>query len=205
MFRFVLDGLVGSETRKIPLRTDGKPDMDTLPDGKQDGDPGSDSPGDSQYDDHIIHAIRQNVCFLRQFPRPVAVDGPEFVTGRLFYRFFRIRLYGLGAAPLDRSQAENQQIEDSQNEQRVVIKRNGLPDPSDLLFVFGIGCFQIGDGFLDLFRIFADRFLKKEQGLGEAKALVESAPKAVKEAVAKDEAEKMKATLEAAGAKVELK
>ncbi len=42
-------------------------------------------------------------------------------------------------------------------------------------------------------------------GLGEAKALVESAPKTVKEAVAKDEAEKMKATLEAAGAKVELK
>ena len=42
-------------------------------------------------------------------------------------------------------------------------------------------------------------------GLTEAKALVESAPKAVKEAVAKDEAEKMKATLEAAGAKVELK
>ena len=42
-------------------------------------------------------------------------------------------------------------------------------------------------------------------GLGEAKALVEGAPKTVKEAVAKDEAEKMKATLEAAGAKVELK
>ncbi len=42
-------------------------------------------------------------------------------------------------------------------------------------------------------------------GLGEAKALVESAPKAVKEGVAKDEAEKMKATIEAAGAKVELK
>ena len=32
-------------------------------------------------------------------------------------------------------------------------------------------------------------------GLGEAKALVESAPKTVKEAVAKDEADKMKATL----------
>ena len=42
-------------------------------------------------------------------------------------------------------------------------------------------------------------------GLGEAKALVEGAPKTVKEAVAKDEADKMKATLEAAGAKVELK
>ena len=42
-------------------------------------------------------------------------------------------------------------------------------------------------------------------GLGEAKALVESAPKTLKEAVAKADAEKMKATLEAAGAKVELK
>ena len=42
-------------------------------------------------------------------------------------------------------------------------------------------------------------------GLGEAKALVEGAPKTVKEGVAKDEAEKMKATLEAAGAKIELK
>ena len=42
-------------------------------------------------------------------------------------------------------------------------------------------------------------------GLNEAKTLVESAPKAVKEAVAKEEAEKLKASLEAAGAKVELK
>ncbi|MDE6481376.1 MAG: 50S ribosomal protein L7/L12 [Alphaproteobacteria bacterium] len=42
-------------------------------------------------------------------------------------------------------------------------------------------------------------------GLGEAKALVEGAPKTVKEAVAKDEAEKLKATLEGAGAKIELK
>jgi large subunit ribosomal protein L7/L12 len=42
-------------------------------------------------------------------------------------------------------------------------------------------------------------------GLKEAKDLVEAAPKAVKEGVSKDEAEKMKAQLEAAGAKVELK
>ena len=42
-------------------------------------------------------------------------------------------------------------------------------------------------------------------GLTEAKALVEAAPKALKEAVAKDEAQKMKEKLEAAGAKVELK
>ena len=42
-------------------------------------------------------------------------------------------------------------------------------------------------------------------GLKEAKDLVEAAPKAVKEGVSKDEAEKIKATLEKAGAKVELK
>ncbi len=42
-------------------------------------------------------------------------------------------------------------------------------------------------------------------GLGEAKALVEGAPKAVKEGVNKTEAEDIKKKLEAAGAKVELK
>src|SRR6266702_2568689 len=42
-------------------------------------------------------------------------------------------------------------------------------------------------------------------GLKEAKDLVEGAPKTVKEGVTKDEAEKIKATLEKVGAKVELK
>ena len=42
-------------------------------------------------------------------------------------------------------------------------------------------------------------------GLKEAKDLVEGAPKAVKEGVSKDEANKLKAQLEGAGAKVELK
>jgi large subunit ribosomal protein L7/L12 len=42
-------------------------------------------------------------------------------------------------------------------------------------------------------------------GLKEAKDLVESAPKAVKEAVSKDEAAEIKTKLEAAGAKVEIK
>jgi large subunit ribosomal protein L7/L12 len=42
-------------------------------------------------------------------------------------------------------------------------------------------------------------------GLGEAKALVEGAPKTVKEGVNKQEAADMKAKLEAAGAKVDLK
>jgi len=42
-------------------------------------------------------------------------------------------------------------------------------------------------------------------GLAEAKAVVEGAPKALKEAVSKDEAEELKKKLEEAGAKVELK
>ena len=42
-------------------------------------------------------------------------------------------------------------------------------------------------------------------GLGEAKALVEGAPKAVKEGVSKDEAEKIKKQIEEAGGTVELK
>jgi len=42
-------------------------------------------------------------------------------------------------------------------------------------------------------------------GLKEAKDLVEAAPKAVKEGVSKDDANKFKAQLEKAGAKVELK
>ncbi len=42
-------------------------------------------------------------------------------------------------------------------------------------------------------------------GLGEAKALVDGAPKTLKEAVSKDDADAMKAKLEEVGAKVELK
>ena len=42
-------------------------------------------------------------------------------------------------------------------------------------------------------------------GLKEAKELVESAPKVVKEGASKEDAEKIKASLEAAGAEVEIK
>jgi large subunit ribosomal protein L7/L12 len=42
-------------------------------------------------------------------------------------------------------------------------------------------------------------------GLAEAKALVESAPKAIKEGATKEEAEEIKKKIEAAGAKVEIK
>jgi len=51
------------------------------------------------------------------------------------------------------------------------------------------------------------KLVKELTGLGlkEAKGLVDSAPKAVKEGVAKDEAEALKKQLEEAGAEVELK
>lgn len=71
-----------------------------------------------------------------------------------------------------------------------------------------------GSGLMDV--ILADCGDKKIQvlkavrevtglGLKEAKALVDSAPKAVKEGVEKEEAEKIKAALEEQGAKIELK
>jgi len=51
------------------------------------------------------------------------------------------------------------------------------------------------------------KLVKELTGLGlkEAKDIVDSAPKAVKEGIAKDEAEGIKASLEEAGAEVELK
>lgn len=49
------------------------------------------------------------------------------------------------------------------------------------------------------------RAINSALGLKEAKDLVDTAPQNVKEGVSKDEAEKMKKQLEAAGAKVEIK
>lgn len=51
----------------------------------------------------------------------------------------------------------------------------------------------------------AVREIDSNLGLAEAKALVDSAPKAIKEGVSKAEADEAKAKLEAAGATVELK
>jgi large subunit ribosomal protein L7/L12 len=51
----------------------------------------------------------------------------------------------------------------------------------------------------------AIRTINPDLGLKEAKDLVESAPKSIKEGVNKEEAEKIKKSLEDAGAKVELK
>ena len=62
-------------------------------------------------------------------------------------------------------------------------------------------------GFEDSKKIGVIKEIRGITGLGlkEAKDLVEGAPKTIKEAVAKDEADKIKATLEAAGAKIEVK
>ena len=62
-------------------------------------------------------------------------------------------------------------------------------------------------GFDDSKKIAVIKEIRAITGLGlkEAKDLVEGAPKTVKEAVAKDEADKIKAQLEGAGAKVEVK
>ena len=62
-------------------------------------------------------------------------------------------------------------------------------------------------GFDDSKKIAVIKEIRGITGLGlkEAKDLVEGAPKTIKEASAKDEAEKIKATLEGAGAKIEIK
>ena len=62
-------------------------------------------------------------------------------------------------------------------------------------------------GFEDSKKIAVIKEIRGITGLGlkEAKDMVEGAPKTVKEGISKDEAEKIKATLEAAGAKIEVK
>ena len=60
---------------------------------------------------------------------------------------------------------------------------------------------------LDSFAWFVDKGLRELTGLGlkEAKDVVDAFPKAVKEGVTREEAEKIKAALEEQGAKVEIK
>ena len=67
---------------------------------------------------------------------------------------------------------------------------------------FDVVLTDVGAGKLNVIKV-----VREITGLGlkEAKELVESAPKAIKEGVGKDDAEAMKAKLEEAGAKVELK
>ena len=59
--------------------------------------------------------------------------------------------------------------------------------------------------FLPYFQVIKEVRAITSLGLKEAKALVEGTPAAVKEAVSKEEAEEIKAKIEAAGGSVELK
>ena len=68
---------------------------------------------------------------------------------------------------------------------------------------FNVMLLEAGANKLNVIK--AVRELVSGLGLKEAKDLVDGAPKAVKEGVAKDEAAKIKEKLEAAGAKVEIK
>lgn len=67
---------------------------------------------------------------------------------------------------------------------------------------FNVMLAKIGDNKINVIKV-----VRELTGLGlkEAKDLVEAAPKAVKEGVAKAQADEMKAKLEAAGATVEIK
>jgi large subunit ribosomal protein L7/L12 len=68
---------------------------------------------------------------------------------------------------------------------------------------FDVHLTEVGDKKIQVIK--AVRQVVSGLGLKEAKALVDSAPKVVKEDVTKDEADKMKAVLEEAGATVEIK
>lgn len=74
--------------------------------------------------------------------------------------------------------------------------------PAEVKDEFNVVLAAVGDKKINVIKV-----VRELTGLGlkEAKDLVESAPKPVKEAVPKADAEKMKAKLEAEGAKVELK
>ena len=67
---------------------------------------------------------------------------------------------------------------------------------------FDVVLAEVGDSKMGVIKV-----VKEVTGLGlkEAKEIVDGAPKTIKEAVSKDDAEAMKAKLEEAGAKVELK
>ncbi len=78
----------------------------------------------------------------------------------------------------------------------------GAAAPAEEKTEFDVVLAAAGDKKLEVIKV-----VRELTGLGlkDAKDLVEAAPKTVKEAAPKDEAESIKAKLEAAGAKVELK
>ncbi len=84
----------------------------------------------------------------------------------------------------------------------VVVQGGGEAAPEEEKTEFDVELTEIGPNKVKVIKV-----VREVTGLGlkEAKDLVEAAPKAVKEAVSKEEAEDVKTKLEAEGAKVTLK
>lgn len=78
----------------------------------------------------------------------------------------------------------------------------GAAEPQEEKTEFSVILQDIGPNKINVIKVVKNA---TNLGLSESKALVESAPKAIKENVPKAEAEKLKAELEAVGAKVEIK
>ena len=77
-----------------------------------------------------------------------------------------------------------------------------LESAAEIKTEFDVILVEVGDKKINVIKAVRET---TSLGLKEAKDLVEAAPKAVKQGVSKEEAEKIKAKIEEAGAKVELK
>jgi large subunit ribosomal protein L7/L12 len=75
--------------------------------------------------------------------------------------------------------------------------------PAEAKTAFDVVLLTVGDNKIGVIK--EVRAAVAGLGLAEAKALVESAPKTIKEGVTKEEADEIKKKIEAAGAKVEIK
>lgn len=78
----------------------------------------------------------------------------------------------------------------------------GAAEPQEEKTEFSVILQDIGSNKINVIKVVKDA---TKLGLGDSKKLVESAPTTIKENIPKAEAEKLKAELEAVGAKVEIK
>jgi len=79
----------------------------------------------------------------------------------------------------------------------------GAAEEEEEQTAFDVQLTEVGDKKIQVIKVV--RQLVSGLGLKEAKALVDSAPKVIKEGLTKEEADKMKAALEEAGATAEIK
>ena len=84
----------------------------------------------------------------------------------------------------------------------VVVAAAGAAEAAEEKTEFDVELTEVGPNKVKVIKVVKDA---AGLGLGEAKALVDSAPKVIREAVSKAEAEDLKAKLEAEGAKATIK